>query len=68
MIKHYMKTIIYEAYIVGTDIKATFELPENATIYEKRFEADAAIRRKLDIRFRKKKIKTDKEPNECIKE
>lgn len=54
-----MKTIVYEAYVVGTNVKATFELPENATIWEKRFEADSAIRRKLDIRFRKKKIKTD---------
>lgn len=54
-----MNIIVYEAYVVGTDIKAEFELPENATIYEKRFEADAAICRKLYIRFRKKKIKTN---------
>jgi hypothetical protein len=54
-----MNIIVYEAYVVGTDIKAEFELPENATIYEKRFEANEAIRRKLDIRFRKKKIKTN---------
>ena len=54
-----MNIIVYEAYAVGTDIKAEFELPENATIYEKRFEADEAIRRKLDIRFKKKKIKTN---------
>ena len=56
-----MNIIVYEAYVVGTDIKAEFELPENATIYEKRFEAATAIRRKLDIRFRKKEIKTNDE-------
>ena len=49
-----MNTIVYEAYIEGTDIKAEFELPENATIYEKRFEADLAIKRAVNIRFRKK--------------
>lgn len=54
-----MDIIVYEAYVKGTDIKAEFEVAENATTYEKRFEADSAIRRKLDIRFRKKKVKTD---------
>lgn len=58
-----MDTIIYEAYIEGTDIKAEFELPKNASIYEKRFEAEAAIRRKVNIRFRKKMRKNLKKEN-----
>lgn len=48
-----MKIIVYKAYIEGTDINATFELPENANIYDKRYNANEAIKRVVNIRFKK---------------
>ena len=45
----------YEAYIPGTNMTATFTLPAHATIYEKRYEAHEALRRKYlsNVHFKK---------------
>ena len=46
----------YEAYIPGTSMTPTFTLPAYATIYEKKYEAHEALRRKYmsNVHFRKR--------------